>query len=200
MKTTIINLFKDEKYQVTFSNFRPAERLIELNQTHSDIICQLDSLGTNQCGEDGIIFPLSTTEKIAIRTADCLPIFYYGKTNGALVHAGWRGVQNKIFVSKKLIDLNPTHIITGPSICDSCFEVSVDFKNEFPHGTEYFYHQNGKLFFKIKSYAQDQLKIFFPQANFQFADKCTLCQSEWHSHRRNQTKERNFTIFQKVNL
>ncbi len=192
-----ITLYEDKLCLVSCQNERLKTQLLELNQTHSATICTPATCGENPKGEDGIIFPLETEFSIAIRTADCTPIYYQGEKEAALVHAGWRGIQSLIHLDEKIKAVNPHTIITGPSICDNCFEVSEDFHQEFPESKEYFKNQKNKQTFSIKSLVQDQLNEHFPDANLKMSTECTLCQSHWHSYRRNKTTKRNFTIFQK---
>lgn len=192
-----ITLYEDELCSVFCQNERPKAPLLELNQTHSATICTPQTCGENKDGEDGIIFSLETEFSIVIRTADCTPIYYQGEKKAALVHAGWRGIQSLIHLDKKIKAISPHTIVTGPSICDDCFEVSDEFHQEFPKSEEYFQNQKNKQTFSIKSLVRDQLKKHFPTAKLIVSDECTLCQINWHSYRRDKTTKRNFTIFQK---
>lgn len=72
--------------------------------------------------------------------ADCVPIFFYDpvKRVVAMNHSGWKGTVKNI--SSKMIELmkreygcEPSDIICaiGPSICQSCYEISRDVAKEF---------------------------------------------------------------------
>lgn len=89
----------------------------------------IDGLVTNRPG-----IPLVTFY------ADCVPLFFIDPIREviALSHSGWRGTVHKI--GKKTVELmqrefksNPADIITaiGPSICQSCYEISSDVAMQF---------------------------------------------------------------------
>ncbi len=79
--------------------------------------------------------------------ADCVPLYFYDPENKVigLAHSGWKGTVAKI--GTKMIEImsneydsKPEDIICaiGPSICKSCYEVSLDvalaFKNAYSEG------------------------------------------------------------------
>lgn len=72
--------------------------------------------------------------------ADCVPLYFVDPVKRAigLSHSGWRGTVGKI--GKKTVERmeetygsNPADIraVIGPSICQDCYEVSVDVIDEF---------------------------------------------------------------------
>ena len=80
--------------------------------------------------------------------ADCVPLYFVDPVKRAigLSHSGWRGTVGKI--GKKTVERmeetygsNPADIraVIGPSICQDCYEVSVDvideFRQAFPKNT-----------------------------------------------------------------
>ena len=192
-----IELYSNGQYTIKFQSTPPKQSYLELNQTHSSHISDIESLGKISTGEDGIIFDANETNIIAIKTADCFPICYIGKNQIGLIHAGWRGVKSEIYLSSKLKKIKPLSIIIGPSICDSCFEVSDDFRQEFPDQQNYFVEMNKKLFYQLKSFVKNQLQEHFPYSQIRLIHDCTLCNQKWHSYRRDKTTNRNFTVFQK---
>lgn len=197
MKTSDLELYQDQIFSIKFQNSPPNGDYIELNQTHSDHVCQLSQISNSINGEDGVIFNNMEEKTIVLKTADCFPICFISNHEVALVHAGWRGVKNQIHLSPKLIALNPHTIITGPSICEDCFEVQEDFYLQFPSQKDYFLKKNNQLFFKIKTLLKDQLLAGFPDAKLILSSDCTKCNLTWHSYRRDKTTKRNFTVFQK---
>ena len=54
---------------------------------------------------DGLTSSKKYNITIAIKVADCVPIYIYDKENESygLIHSGWRGTNNKIIISKKRI-------------------------------------------------------------------------------------------------
>lgn len=69
------------------------EKIFLLNQEHGD-----NYYSTRALKEEGIdrgdgMFSLNTGEALAIKTADCMPIFLFSPSTGliAALHSGWRG-------------------------------------------------------------------------------------------------------------
>lgn len=72
--------------------------------------------------------------------ADCVPLYFYDKTHHAigLSHSGWRGTvqrmgQKTIDAMAKAYGTRPEDlkVIIGPSICQSCYEVSEEVADAF---------------------------------------------------------------------
>ncbi len=89
---------------------------------------------------DGLITNLKNLP-IAVRTADCLPIFLYAPKEKCigLIHAGWRGTQKAIVQEAirgmvREYGVNPIDIkaALGPGIRSCCYEVDEEMKNYFP--------------------------------------------------------------------
>lgn len=124
-----------------------AKNIVRSQQTHTTnvrIVTKAD------CGK-GIYFPLDYTDvdgmitnepEIVLSTsyADCVPLYIVDTKNKAigLSHSGWRGTVGKI--GKVTIELmtktygtNPEDVVVciGPSICQSCYEISEDVAKEF---------------------------------------------------------------------
>lgn len=197
-KSKNLELYRDSKILISFQSEPPNEEYTSLNQTHSSNVFNLNAPCESINEQDGIIFPKTTDRVIVIKTADCLPIVYIGEQNIALVHAGWKGLASKIHLHRSIKDIEPNEILTGPSICDQCFEVTTEFKDHFPQDLDLFRAQHNSLFFLIKTKILRDLRSNFPKSTITISPECTLCSDFWHSHRRDKTKERNFTIFKKV--
>ena len=74
-------------------------------------------------------------KKLVIKTADCLPLIYVDPEREAIaaIHAGWRGVQQKIHLEPFVRGwLNPktTWVWVGPSLSGVPFEVGPDVWRE----------------------------------------------------------------------
>lgn len=125
----------------------PAERLVFSKQTHKDRVRKVTA---EDCGT-GILRPVfyddvdahMTNEPnvpLLIFSADCVPVFFYDKTNGAiaLAHAGWRGTVQKI-AAKTVAAMEREYgtrpeglaVVIGPSICRGCFEIGPEVAEEF---------------------------------------------------------------------
>jgi len=99
-----------------------------MNQTHSDIVCEVDS-NSGSIDADAIF----TREKgvgLAVLAADCLPILIKSDIAVAAVHAGRVGMTNliaeKTIRAMQSIGASHFEAIIGPSICGDCYEVPVD--------------------------------------------------------------------------
>lgn len=104
-------------------------------------VCSANVCGANICDADGIIVPADVNDVVAMMFyADCMPVAIVAPSgNFALVHAGWRGVFNRIVLSaiEKLCNLDASlevsecNVYIGPHIHKECFEVSAELAQEF---------------------------------------------------------------------
>lgn len=135
--------------------------------------------------------------------ADCVPLYFVDTVNKAigLSHSGWRGTagnicQSTVDAMKKLYNSQPKDIVTfiGPSICDSCYEVSSDLLE--PFSLNYATEELDKIFV-LKDAANEKYylnlalanvinmqKAGIPSDNIFVTDVCTCCNSDiLFSHR-----------------
>lgn len=151
-------------------------------------------------GIDGLVTDVKGIPLITFY-ADCVPLYFYDpvKKVVALAHSGWRGTVKKIgaVMVKRMADdygSNPSDIICaiGPSICRSCYEVSLDVAEEFKAAySEDIYNriidvkENGKFQLDL------QLACFYnflsagvKEEHIAMPDICTCCNSDvLFSHR-----------------
>ncbi len=172
---------------------KPSFSVAQLHQVHGNNIISVQDASPEKDG-DGLFYqgPVPSLP-LAIRTADCLPIWVLGQKGGALLHAGWRGIHQKIILGKEVQNIEPTQIIIGPHIKVCCFEIQQDFKQNFPTSA-HFTLRNGLHYFDLQEEVRDQAKKYYPQAVFHEQHHCTHCQIQFHSHRRNKTKKRNWNL------
>lgn len=175
---------------------KPSFEFVHVVQVHGiDIITQ-DS--TPQNG-DGILSQYQELERpLAIKTADCIPAAIEGKNQVVFLHAGWRGVAQRIFETGEVKSINPHYAYIGPSIRPCCYEVSKEFKENFP-GSKNFIERDGKTFFDLQNEAKDQILSLYPKIEIEIAQECTMCNPNFHSFRRNATSERNWNLYRKGN-
>ena len=116
----------------------PGARLVELKQTHSDVVRFIDKPTARRLRGDAL-----ATDKpgliLAIRTADCLPVLIADPEHMAVaaVHAGWRGTSQGILarVVRALGErygARPSRLVAalGPCIGPACYEVGEDVRGE----------------------------------------------------------------------
>ena len=188
-----------EKLNFSIFDDKPQlDSIIHVHQTHSNIVIEYTGQDISNIEADGIIFSHQyTREAFAIKTADCLPVIYIGKSYSAIIHAGWRGVENGILTHQDLAKVNPTHIFIGPSIQKNSFEVQEDFKKFFPMSSN-FLKINEKLFFDLQQEATEQLQKTFPSAEIRSSHICTFEDFNYNSYRKTKTTKRNWNIL-KIN-
>jgi len=142
---------------------------------------------------------------ISVRTADCVPIFFYDEKHKAVgaAHAGWQGTFKQIGAKTinrmtEVYGTNPADIqvAVGPAAEVCCYEVGVDFYENFrnKYGDEinrfFTFEPNKKPHCNLKA----MNKAFLVNAgvkaeNITVSDYCTICNPElFYSFRRNGKK------------
>lgn len=145
---------------------------------------------------------------LGIRTADCLPIFFYDEDTQvvAAIHAGWQGlymgiIKNAISKMKKLeADPKNIKVAIGPHIQICCYKVSKERVKKFQitnnsdrsHllSDNLFSEQRKKLWYlDLGKVALHQLVSFgVKQSNIEISDICTSCNINFWSFRRDKNK------------
>ena len=160
---------------------------------------------------DGLI----TNEKnivLATYYADCVPLFIVDTKNKAigLSHSGWRGTvskMGKVTIEKmtNLYGTNPKDVIAciGPSICQSCYEISKDVADEFikafPKDIDQILIEKPNDKYLLDLWMCN--KLIFKEAgvldeNIHMPDVCTCCnESVMFSHRASKGKRGNLAAF-----
>ena len=190
------------------------------DQTHTD---NIRIVGSEDMGK-GTIYPkdyhdvdgLITDQRgIVLGTffADCVPLFFVDPVKKAIgmTHSGWRGTVQKI--GKKTVRMmqeqygsNPADMYTaiGPSICQSCYEVSGDVidrvKEAFPESlwSDLFYPTiPGKYQLNLwEANRQIMLEAGILAEHIEVTDICTCCNPDFlFSHRASQGKRGNLGAF-----
>ena len=114
----------------TLESVATPQRTSWLHQIHSDKVLEAQP---GECGQgDGLV----TTEPglaLGVVTADCVPVLLAGDDEIAAVHAGWRGLAQRILPAALDRLRTPRHRITawiGPAIGPCCYEVSPEVAEE----------------------------------------------------------------------
>jgi YfiH family protein len=173
-------------------NIKPEFDFMHAHQVHGVRIASEKEL---PCEADGLVSSWKDLEKpLAIKTADCMPIVIEGSKGVVFLHAGWRGLADGILKDESLKNVEPQRVLIGPSIHDCCFEVSADFKTNFPN-SPFFKKRSAKLFFSLQDEAKRQLQEIFPGLLVDISPMCTSCHAELHSYRKTKTTERNWNLY-----
>ena len=171
---------------------KPDSFLIHATQVHGTDIVSPETL---PCDADGLVVSWEElNEPLAIKTADCLPVVIEGQKGVVFLHAGWRGLANGILGRPEISMIVPQRVLIGPSIHECCFEVSEDFKNNFPE-SPFFTVRDEKHYFNLQEEAKRLLRKIYPNLLVEITPVCTCCNHAFHSYRRNKTTERNWNIY-----
>ena len=174
-------------------------------QVHGNKISQVkkSDLGQKKNGADGLISKIEKV-KIAVRTADCLPILFYEPKRKiiAAVHAGWQGTLKEI--SKKMVRQieklkgrpEETLAVFGPHICASCYDISPERAKLFKRGVKKI---NGQFHLDLKELNLQQLTAAgLQKKNIEILPYCTACQNKlFYSFRK---KDRDQMMFAVIGL
>ena len=196
-----------------------AHNIVASRQTHTT---NVRVVSKEDCGKgvykerdyddvDGMI----TNEKnivLATYFADCVPLYIVDTKNKAigLSHSGWRGTVGKIgrVTLEKMNEQygtkpEDTVVCIGPSICQNCYEISLDvaeeFMKAFPNHKEKILKDKGNDKFLLDLWECN--RIIFEEAgvlpeNINLPDICTCCNSEFlFSHRATNGKRGNLAAF-----
>lgn len=165
-----------------------------VTQVHGVEIVSVETLPAEA---DGIVASWEEfNHAMAIKTADCLPVVIEGEKGVVFLHAGWRGLADGILKRPEISLIIPQRVFIGPSIHVCCFEVTPDFKNNFPE-SPFFRESEGKLYFDLQQEARRKLREEFPNLLVSIAPICTCCHNDFHSYRRDKTKNRNWNLYLK---
>lgn|GEM_PF-504657 len=132
---------------------------------------------------------------IAVRTADCLPIFVYDPRQHAIavIHAGWRSTQKRIAAAtlslmKKRFGtrVQDVRVALGPALRSCCYEVGKEFIHYFPQDVV---RRQGKLFFDLVAANKRQLTTLgVKPSHLRDSRACTVCQRGFASYRKDGEK------------
>lgn len=173
------------------------DRVIVLNNDNKDEYL-FEKLSEDKV--DGYVVKDSNIASL-ITTADCNPIIVYDTKNNivANVHAGWKGVINKIYINAINIMINEFNsnakdliVCIGPSIRKCCFSSEEEsfkekFTTVFDYSDEYLEYENNSNRFHIdliKILKHELKNVGMLDENIYVADICTRCNTnDFYSYR-----------------
>lgn len=169
------------------NSFGSCSNLATLHQIHSDIV--IDAGGRSGLLGDGDALIENTPGRlIAVKTADCIPILVVDPRQRAVaaVHAGWRGTVQKI-AARAIHDMRqrfssqPADLLVaiGPGIGKCCYEVGPEVAEQFGEFAD------SRRCVDLSSANRSQVAdCGVPLDHIYAADLCTMCNSDFHSFRR----------------
>lgn len=144
--------------------------------------------------------------------ADCVPLYFVDRRQRAigLSHSGWRGTVRRmgretLLAMEREFRTDPKDVLcaVGPSICQSCYEVSEDvaaeFQREFPgHESELLQEkENGK--YQLDLWRANEIVLLeagIKQEHLAVTNLCTCCNHKLlFSHRASHGKRGNLGAF-----
>lgn len=171
-----------------------------INQVHMADFVDIKKYEPSPPTADAIISD-SFDLRIFVKTADCIPVVIADAKSGkiASIHAGWRSLTSDI-VTKVLNQFDKKNLLflkigVGPSLGPCCSKFS-DPENEIPKK----YHQfiNNK-YVDLWAILQNNFDTFDIQnSQVEWIKKCTFCNENFFSWRRNSTKLRMGTFIEKI--
>ena len=107
--------------------------LIIVRQVHGHHV--LDSSTLPDLAEGDALFSSSSDLALAILVADCVPVLIVDESSKdfAVVHAGWRGLSQRVLASAVERFVSPTslHAFVGPSISFEAYQVGPEVAQQF---------------------------------------------------------------------
>jgi len=181
-----------EYLQNGFGNDVPEPMMIR--QVHGDKVIVADEAwlaGRTDIEEaDGIITNLLNVP-LAVRTADCLPVFLCDPVRAVigLVHAGWKGSRQKIvrravelMMERQGSEPGTLQAAFGPAIGPCCYEVGEEFKDSFPEAVP---TRDGHCYLDLPQVNAAQLRaVGILEKNIHRSGICTCCDQNYFSYRR----------------
>lgn len=173
---------------------------IWLNQTHSDVVIDIDKPTIQVLDADGVTTSSSKTV-CTVMTADCLPVLLTDVegTQVAAVHAGWRGLADGILENAVNTFSKPVIAWLGPAIGEHSFEVGEDvFDNFVAHSQKarkaFVATKKGKYLANIAMLAEQRLNTVGVKSIFR-SNLCTFDDSKrFYSYRRDGVTGRQATF------
>jgi len=177
--------------ELLLSHFNLPSKPVWINQTHSNLSVDADSLAA--IVDADAIYSKKPGTVCGVLTADCLPIFVSNK-DGTIVgvaHAGWRGLVDGIIESLiESFDCNGKDLVVhlGPAISQLSFEVGSEVKSQYLSKNQNFENcftnLNNKYYLDLYEAARVVLKSF-GITSISGGDRCTFNESDqYFSYRR----------------
>ena len=177
------------------------QKLSYLNQVHGSTVI-LPEAETQVFTGDGLLSD-KNKEILLVRTADCLPLFFYESTKKVIgiIHLGWRPAKENIIAVfiDKLKDvfgagLKEAFLGIGPGLRRSCFEVGREFL-DFSCFAGFIEERDSKYYLDMVSFLKRSFVARgFKKENFLDSQICSFCDSNFYSARRDKTDKRTLSF------
>jgi YfiH family protein len=173
-----------------------AKGLALVKQVHGNDVTDLSAELQSEpaCEADAILFPLITPEApviVGVRTSDCVPIILTGRSFGAVIHAGWRGLAAGV-ISSAILALRDRgektlRALIGPSAGAKRYEVGMEVPSAIGSTAVWTDKGDGKALLDLGASAEAQL-LSLDTPVLARASICTIEDVRFHSYRRDGEK------------
>ena len=192
-----------EKF-LSLLGLRP-DGLVMVKQVHENkvVVAEHPDRSFLETAADGIVTRVPGLA-LGIRTADCVPVFFWDEVHrvAGIAHGGWKGVkagiiQQMLKTFEKKFKVRPAglRIAIGPSIRRCHYEVGKEFLGYFPGF--YFAKDASKGYLDLVGAIKSRLvKRGVPEGQIGDTGLCTVCENaKFFSYRaENQTPERMLSV------
>ena len=165
-----------------------------LKQVHG-ATCVVVNAAADREQEGDVVLTSTPGLRIAVRTADCVPLAFYDTQNhaAAMVHAGWRGavagvVQAAMKSMHNEFGTTPQNLSAyiGPCARWCCYEVGSEVATLVP--PDALSMRDGLMYLDMPTFVQTQLgQAGIAPERVLCEDTCTICTPQYHSYRRDGT-------------
>ena len=192
----------DARRQVCQAAGASYERLTLLKQVHGDRVLAVNTPhGSDPAWREGD--GLVTDEgaaPVGVLVADCVPVYLFDpvKRAGGIVHAGRAGTYSRIAQNAvRVLERNygvragDLHGLIGPSAGPCCYEVSVELARAFEERGLPVRQRHLDLW---EANVLQLEGCGVPRSQIEAGGICTICDTRFHSHRRNPDGGRNLAL------
>ena len=153
----------------------PNKKIFFPNQQHTNNVVFIDKKtdldGVRHIPADAVVTNIVDLG-VGILTADCSPILAYESESGFIlaIHAGWKGAlagvcENALNSLADLgVNIRNFSVAIGPTISSKCYEVQIDFVENFMKADsnfeKFFIKKDDNYFFDLTSYIQSRFNLF----------------------------------------
>lgn len=185
----ILIFFGNKAFESQYQDIFPQYQFSFLKQVHGSQIVHTTTPFSKNVEADAQWTELHNIA-LVIQTADCLPVIITDKSFQKIsaLHAGWRGIENRIIpiTLNSIFNDTPINVFIGPHILKQSFEVDLEVKEQLlkctnPPNEEFIFNENlGKYFVDLKNISKLQMEEshrphFYYHANTDTKSDLNLC-------------------------
>ena len=164
-----------------------------LNQLHSSKVNFVEKSGLYE--GDGL-FSAADNLALVVKTADCLPVFFYSSKYDTIgiVHMGWRSAKEGILDNINF-DISSFKVTVGVGLRPCCYSVGKEFSTD-KNLKSLLHTREGQLYFDPVGFVKDILgRRGLRKENFFDVNICSFCsKGPFFSYRKAATSQRTLSF------